>query len=411
MHRGFLFYGASTHYLCAMHVNQRRLFLEHVAQTSLAPLMLEIERAAGHYLYDTSGKRYLDLIAGISVCNSGHSHPEIIAAIQNQSEKYMHTMVYGELVLSPQVTLATLVSEMLPKSLNTCYFVNSGSEAVDGAMKLAKRATGKTAFVGLTDAYHGSSQGPLSLMSNEYFSAAFRPLLPQIRFMRQNSLKDIELIDENTAGVVLELVQAEKGAIPCTKEFVTAVREKCNQVGALLIFDEIQTGLGRTGPMFAFEDFGIVPDILLLGKAFGGGMPLAAFVARKELMTLLSHNPVLGHITTFGGHPVSCAAAIASLEIIKRNLKVWQIQEKHNFILESFAKRGIQGISGKGLLLALDLQTEERCQQVIQICLSKGLFTDWFLFAPEKLRIAPPLSIEFDELGWAVEVISDAILE
>lgn len=370
--------------------------------------MLEIDRAEGHYLYDNSGKKYLDLISGISVCNLGHCHPEIVAAVQEQAARYMHTMVYGETVQTPQVALATALVSLLPDSLDSCYFVNSGSEAVDGAMKLAKRATGRTAFVALKDAYHGSGQGPLSLMSHEYYNAAYRPLLPSVKFVEQNNFADLEVITEQTAAVFVELVQAERGTIPCEVDFVKALRERCTATGTLLIFDEIQTGFGRTGSFFAMEQYGVVPDVLLLGKALGGGLPLGAFVANKELMLLLSNHPVLGHITTFGGNAVSCAAGLASLKILIREWQQFSIHEKNQLLKGLFIEAGLHGVQGMGLLLSLDLGSPEKCQKTIQYCMESGLFTDWFLYAPQKLRIAPPLSVTEDELRVAVAIIIES---
>lgn len=370
--------------------------------------MLEIDRAEGHYLYDSSGKKYLDLISGISVCNLGHCHPEIVAAVQEQAAKYMHTMVYGETVQTPQVALATALVSLLPNSLDSCYFVNSGSEAVDGAMKLAKRATGRAEFVALKDAYHGSSQGPLSLMSHEYYNSAYRPLLPSVKFIEQNNLADLAAITEQTAAVFIELVQAERGTIPCDVNFVKALRQKCSETGTMLIFDEIQTGFGRTGSYFAMEQYGVVPDVLLLGKALGGGLPLGAFVANRELMSLLSNHPVLGHITTFGGNAVSCAAGLASLNILIREWEHFSIHEKSQWVKDLFIEAGLTGIQGKGLLLSLDLDSPEKCQKTIQYCLERGLFTDWFLYAPHKLRIAPPLSVTPDELKFAVDIIKES---
>jgi acetylornithine/N-succinyldiaminopimelate aminotransferase len=392
-----------------MHLSHRQQFLQYLAQTSPSPLLLEISKAQGHYLYGPEGKKYLDFISGISVCNLGHSHPSIVKAVQDQAASFMHTMVYGELVLAPQVALAQKLTSLLPQSLNTCYFVNSGSEAVEGAMKLAKRVTARNGFIAQKQAYHGSTQGALSLMSDEYFTSAFRPLLPNVQYITQNHLPDVDRITEDIAAVIIEPVQAEKGAIPCGLAYLKAVREKCTETGSLLIFDEIQTGMGRTGSLFAFESFGVVPDVLLLGKAFGGGMPLGAFIADHSFIQSLSENPVLGHITTFGGHPVSCVASLAALSITVEQLSSFDIAAKEVFIRNKAAELGLGEITGKGLLLALDLGSAENCKKVIDLCLIEGLFTDWFLFAPEKLRIAPPLSISYQELTEALEIIAKAI--
>lgn len=397
-------------YLCTVHISQRSLFLSHVAQTSPAPLMLEIERAEGHYLFDTSGKRYLDFISGISVSGLGHGRTEIIEAVAQQAAKHMHTMVYGELIQQPQVQLSYELQSVLPESLNSVYFVNSGAEATEGAMKLAKRATGRQSFTALTNAYHGSTQGALSLMSDEYYTQAYRPLLPEIQFLEQNNIPDIPLkITKSTAAVIIELLQSEKGTVPCSREFVAAIKQRCSETGTLLIIDEIQTGMGRTGTFLASEAWAVTPDILLLGKAFGGGMPLASFIANQQLMSCLSDNPVLGHITTFGGHPVSCAAALAALKIIKSELEGFEVEKKENYLKQKFTENGLPEPEGKGLLLSLNLGTQKRCMAVIQSCLSESLFTDWFLFAPHKLRIAPPLSVTYDELDFAVDTIVDAV--
>jgi acetylornithine/N-succinyldiaminopimelate aminotransferase len=387
----------------------RQLFLQHLAQTSDAPLLLEIAGALGNYLIGQDGKKYLDLISGISVSSLGHGLPQIVEAVKKQASNYMHTMVYGEFVQAPQVRLAQQLTGLLPETLNSVYLVNSGSEATEGAMKLAKRATGRSDFVALTKAYHGSTQGALSLMTESYYNAAYRPLLPNVRFMEQNRLSDISLIDQNVAAVFIEPVQGEKGAVPCSAEFLHAVRDKCTETGALLVFDEIQTGMGRTGRMFAMEYFGVYPDILLLGKAFGGGMPLGAFVASRQLTQKLSANPVLGHISTFGGHPVSCAAASAALQYLTENLLSFEIEAKNKQFQALKNTPGVLGISGTGLLLAIDVGSEERCKKIIQTCLQKGVFTDWFLYAPERLRVAPPLTITIEEIDMAVGVLDEAI--
>lgn len=406
---GFFYALWSSRYLCLVHLDHRSIFLKHLAQTSNSPLMIEISHAGGNYLYTSDNRKLLDLISGISVCNLGHGRPEIVAAIADQAGKHMHTMVYGELIQSPQVKLAKALTSVLPTSLDACYFVNSGSEAVEGAMKLAKRFTGRQNFVALTQAYHGSTQGALSLMSNEYFSSAFRPLLPNIFFIEQNRIEGLEQITKETAAVIIEPVQAEKGAFPCTPEYVQALRSKCNETGTLLIFDEIQTGMGRTGTLFAFEHLGVLPDILLLGKAFGGGMPLGAFIAGQNIMQSLADNPVLGHITTFGGHPVCCAASLAALEITINELHSYQVSEKEKLFRELALKYNLGEIQGKGLLLSLDMGTDSRCKAVIDRCIEAGLFTDWFLFAPHRLRIAPPLTITPDEIHFAMKTIAVAL--
>lgn len=394
-----------------MHQSNRGLFLQYMAQTSPEPMLLEIEKAQGHYLFATDGKKYLDLIAGISVSSLGHGHPDIVAATQTQAARHMHLMVYGELVQSPQVQLAQTMAQDLPAQLQSVYLVNSGTEATEGAMKLAKRITGKTGFAAHTQAYHGSTQGALSLMDAEYFTAAYRPLLPNVTFIQQNNIEGIQQLGPNIAAVIVEPVQAEKGAIPCTPEYLKALRNWCTQNNTLLVFDEIQTGMGRTGTLFAFEQMGVIPDILLLGKAFGGGMPLAAFVSSHHNMNAFTHNPVLGHITTFGGHPVSCAAALAAWNITRNQLSGFNVAQKSELFKQKLVHSKISRVTGMGLLLAVHLPDAETCQKLIRICLQKGVFTDWFLHAPECLRIAPPLSITEDEINIACQAIIEALNE
>lgn len=395
-------------YFCTMHVNHRQLFLSHLAQTSPAPLLLDIVSAKGNYLYDRSGKQYLDLISGISVCSAGHCHPEIVEAVQKQASTYMHTMVYGELVQAPQTLLAQALSEILPATLNCSYFLNSGSEATEAAIKLAKKHTGRSEIIAHTHAYHGSSNGSLSLMSNEYFTQPYRPLLPNVKFINQNDMAAVDAITTQTAAVIIEPIQGEKGAIPCHTEYLKAIRNRCNETGTLLIFDEIQSGMGRTGTLFAFQAYGVVPDALLLGKALGGGMPMGALIADQRIMQSFTDFPVLGHITTFGGHPVCCAAALAAVQLTVRELPTWNPSHKGAYLAEKLTQATGRAVNGKGLLLSLSLDSEQHCKQTIDACIAMGLFTDWFLFAPDKMRIAPPLTIEYDELDFAAEVIAKA---
>ncbi len=387
----------------------RTLFLNHLAQTSDAPISLEIEKAEGTCLYDTNGNKYIDLISGISVSNTGHRHPEVIAAINKQLDKYLHVMVYGEYILSPQVMLAKFITELLPEKLNSVYFVNSGSEAVEGAVKLAKRFTGKTEIIAFKNAYHGSTQGALSLMGNEEMKNAFRPLLPDIRFSRFNNIEDIESISEKTACVIVEPIQGEAGVRIADKKFLSLLRKKCDAHKCLLIFDEIQTGGGRTGSMFYFEQSGIIPDILLLAKGIGGGMPLGAFIADKKILNTLSHNPVLGHITTFGGHPVSCAAALANLKVIKEEKLFNKALEKEKIFRSLLHSSKIKEIRSKGLLMAVQLDSFRQVSDVITFCKNQGVITDWFLFCDAALRIAPPLIISEDEIAFSCDVINKGI--
>ncbi len=389
-------------------MNQRELFLQHVAQTSLTPLALEIVKAEGCYMWDKNGKEYLDLISGISVCNVGHRNPQVINAIKEQLDKYMHIMVYGELVESPQVLYAEKISSILPDSLNCIYFTNSGAEATEGAMKLAKRLTCRPNIVAFNDSYHGSTQGALSVMGSEYWRNAYRPLLPGVHHIDHNVLAQLDIIDSNTACVIAEPIQAERGVLSPSLAWMKALRKKCDITGALLILDEIQTGFGRTGTMFAFEQFDIVPDILLLGKAIGGGMPLGAFVAERERMMAFADNPILGNITTFGGHPVSCAAGLAALDYlmdanlistVERNMKLFKKLLKHPMILS---------FRSAGMLMAIEFDSYETNKQVIDCCIKKGLFTDWFLFASNCMRIAPPLIISIEQIYDACNIIIEA---
>lgn len=388
---------------------QRQLFLSHVAQTSETPLALEIEKAEGIYLYDVSGKKYMDLISGIAVSNVGHRHPRVIQAIKEQLDKYMHLMVYGEYIQSPQVQLAKRLAELLPEKLDTVYFVNSGSEAIEGAMKLAKRATGRTEIISFKNAYHGSTQGSLSIMGNEEFKNAFRPLLPDTKQLDYNDNEQLQEITEKTACVVVETVQGEAGAVLPQNDFLKKLRARCNATGTLLVADEIQCGFGRTGKLFAFEHYDFVPDILCVAKGMGGGMPIGAFIASKKIMHALTNNPMLGHITTFGGHPVSCAAALATINVIVEEKLAEQVEEKEALFRKLLTHPKIKSIHGKGLLLALAFESYEQNKSIIDKCIEKGVITDWFLFNAHSMRIAPPLTITKEEIQMASEVILNAL--
>lgn len=390
-------------------LTQRQLFLSHLAQTSPIPLGLEIVRAEGCYLYDNEGKKYLDLISGISVSNIGHRHPKIINAIKDQVDKYLHLMVYGEYIQAPQVAFSKLLTDNLPSSLDCVYFTNSGTEATEGAMKLAKRSTGRSEIIGCINSYHGSTQGALSIAGDEWFKNAFRPLIPGTRQIRFNNFDDIELISANTAAVFIEPIQGEAGAILPKQGYLDSIRNRCSEVGALLVFDEIQTAFGRTGMLFNFQQHNIIPDILLLGKALGGGMPLGAFISSNSLMTNLTNNPVLGHITTFGGHPVCCAAGKAALEVLIESDLISQVPEKENLFRKQLIHPGIRAIHGQGMLLAVELEDFDIVQKVIQYCISNGLITDWFLFNDKCIRIAPPLTISKEEIEWACSIIKKAL--
>lgn len=386
----------------------RQLFLRHVAQTSSAPLALEIFRAEGLYLYDTTGKKYLDLIAGIGVSCLGHRHPRVEAAVQEQLGRYWHTLVYGEYVLAPQVQLATLLAGQLP-GLDAIYFVNSGAEATEGAMKLAKRYTARPDFVACRQAYHGSTQGAASLMSPTDFTLPYHPLLPGIRHIDFNNMADLAVIDRHTAAVIVETVQAESGIRPPEAAWLQALRRRCDETGALLILDEIQAGYGRTGSLFAFGPYGIRPDILLLAKGFGGGMPIGAFVAPREIMQVLSVDPPLGHITTFGGHPVCAAAALATLQELLETDLIAAVPAKERLFREMLVHPAIKEVRSAGLWLAVDLGDAALVQKTIRHCLDRGVITDWFLFNDRSLRIAPPLTIGEGEIEFACSVILESL--
>ena len=389
-------------------MNQRALFLQHVAQTSDAPLAIEITHAEDCYLYDAAGKKYLDLIGGISVCNIGHRHPAVVAAIKEQADQYLHVLVYGEFIQTPQVQYAKMLADHLPPSLNSVFFTNSGTEATEGAMKLAKRATGRSQIIAFKNAYHGSTQGALSIIGNEYWRNAYRPLLPDIIHAVYNESSSLDLITDKTACVIAETVQAESGVIAPAKDWMQALKNKCEEMGALLILDEIQAGFGRTGTVWAFEQFDIVPDILLLGKALGAGMPLGAFIAGKQLMWNLTNNPVLGHITTFGGHPVSCAAGLAGFKALLVENHHAAVREKEALLKKILVHPKIKSVRSAGLWMAIEFDSFETNKKIIDRCLAKGLLTDWFLFAPECLRIAPPLTISADQIKEAARIIVQA---
>ena len=403
-------------------VTHRQLFFQHIAQTSDFPLGLEIERAEGIYLYESSlgepqnTRRYIDLISGIGVSNVGHRHPRVLEAIQRQLDKYLHLMVYGEYVQTPQTQLAQALVDTLPPSLDNVYFTNSGTEAVEGAMKLAKRYTGRSEIISCFNAYHGSTQGALSLSGDEQFKQNYRPLLPDIRHIQHGSWDDIEQISTRTAAVVMEVIGGEAGVRVPTSEYLQAVRQRCTDVGALLIFDEIQTGFGRTGTFWAFEGFGpVVPDILLCAKGMGGGMPIGAFISSAEIMSVFKNNPILGHITTFGGHPVSCAASLATLRVIREERLHQKAEVKGQLFRQLLVHPAIREIRGKGLMLAVEFDSFEVLKPIIDQAIQGnpatrlGVITDWFLFCNNSMRIAPPLVITEDQIREACAVILDAI--
>jgi acetylornithine/succinyldiaminopimelate/putrescine aminotransferase len=392
-------------------MNQRQLFLDHVAQTSPSPIGLDIVKAAGINMWDKDGKKYIDLISGFSVCNIGHSNPKVIEAVKTQAEKYMHLIVYGEFIQAPQVAYAKRLTDNLPASLNCVYFTNSGAEATEGAMKLAKRVTGRSKIIAFKNAYHGSTQGALSVMGDEYFKNAFRPLLPEIYHLEYGSEDALNAIDTTIACVIIETVQAESGINKPPKEWLKSLRQKCNDNCVLLIFDEIQAGFGRTGTLWAFEGYDVIPDILLLGKALGGGMPLGAFISEKRMMNTLTHDPVLGHITTFGGHPVSCAAGLAAFDFLLECGEVETTHKKEQQFIDQLKHPFIKQVRSAGLWLAIEFDDTDTCKRIIDRCIHNGIITDWFLFAPNCMRIAPPLIITVEEITKVCNTIIDSIKE
>jgi len=387
----------------------RQLFLANNAQTTDFPLLLEFERAEGVYLYDTDGKAYIDLISGIGVSNLGHSNPSVIEAIKQQVDKYMHLMVYGEYVQTPQVRFAEKLVSVLPQNLQSVYFVNSGAEAVEGALKLAKRFTGRQQIIACKNSYHGSSHGALSVMGNEDFKQAYRPLLPGVSFIRFNHIADLDLITTQTACVIIETIQGEAGIRVPDIAYMQALRKRCDETGTLLILDEIQAALGRTGKLFAFEHFGIVPDILLLAKALGGGMPIGAFISSNKIMDALKENPMLGHITTFGGHPVCCAAGLAALEVLLNEDLINTVAEKETIMRTLLTHPAIKEVRGMGLMLAIELENFDTNKKIIDRCIANGVITDWFLHCDNAMRIAPPLIITHSQIKDACKVILEAI--
>lgn len=384
-------------------------FDRSLAQTTDFPFALEVERAQGIYIYTTDGKRYMDLISGVGVSNIGHGHPRVLAAIQEQAAKHLHVMVYGEYVQSAQNRLAETLTSLLPDHLNCCYFVNSGAEANEAALKLAKRVTGRTKIVSCRGAYHGSTHGALSISGNEQKKRAYRPLLPDVHFMRFNVIEDLELIDCRTACVIIETIQGDAGIRIPEPAYMQALRAQCDYVGAMLIFDEIQAGMGRTGRHFAFEHFDVAPDFLTLGKALGGGLPIGALVAPREHMQLFTHAPMLGHITTFGGHPLICAAAHAGLQVLIEEVSMQHVEEMGALITRMLgAHHRVKAIRHKGLYIAIEMESEAVVQHVVEYGLKHGFIGFWFLSNPHAFRIAPPLTITEEEMTQACELIINA---
>lgn len=391
-------------------VSKRELFFKHVAQTSESPSALEVDSARACFLYDKNGKDYIDMVSGVAVSNIGHGHPRVVEAVKKQADKFMHLMVYGEYVINPQVEYADLLCGILPDKLNSVFFVNSGSEAVDAAMKLVRRYTGKSEIAAFRNAYHGGTQGAASLMSDNSFTHAYRPLVPGVKFLSFNETESLNLITEKTAAVFYEYVQAEGGIIPAEKEFMKALEKRCRETGSLLVADEVQTGFGRTGKMFAFEHYGVVPDILILAKAMGGGMPIGALVSDKTITGAFTKKPPLGHITTFGGHPVSAAAAKANLEVIlEENLAEQSAQKARYFydVLEKHPK--VKSMRGLGLFISVETESIKHAQKMISMGLEEGYVSDLFLFDSKRFRIAPPLNISEKEVKLTISRLEKAL--
>ncbi len=388
----------------------RDLFFKHIAQTSPSPLGLEIQRAEGVFLYTPEGKKIIDLVSGVCVSNTGHGNKDIKEALVRQIENHLHLMVYGELIQSPQVEHAALLTSQLDSSLNSVYYVNSGSEANEAALKLAKRVTGRREMISFCGSYHGSTHGALSMMGDEEFKNSFRPLLPDVRHIRFSSFEDLKLITEKSACVLAEPIMAEAGVISPQNGYLKALRERCTETGTLLILDEVQTGFGRTGSLFAHQKFDIVPDILTLAKALGGGMPLGALVAGDKLTNAFTSDPVLGHITTFGGHPVCCAAALASLKFLLKDNLTYEVNEKSAIFVKGLTEHPlVKEIRAEGLLIAVDLKNEEYTGRILSLLLDEGVMSDWFLFYPSAFRIAPPLTITSEEIQYALERVVKAL--
>ena len=391
----------------------RKQFLQHVGQTSPSPMLIEVARAEGSFFYTPEGKRYFDLVAGVSVSNVGHGNSEVIAAVQKQAADYMHIMVYGEMVERPQVEYARRIAELLPGALDCVYFVSSGAEAVEVALKLAKRYTGRTELISMRRAYHGSTHGAMSMMGapeGEEWKAAFRPLLPDTRAIEFNSFDDLRYITERTAGVLCEVVQGEAGVRLPNPEWLHALRQRCSEVGALLIFDEIQTGMGRTGEMFASTKYGVTPDVVCLAKAFGGGMPLGGVAANSKVLDSFTNNPCLGHITTFGGHPVCCAAGLAALNYLINNNIVEQVEAKGELFARLLADHPhVKEIRRSGLLMAVELDSSERLYAMMDMFKQMGIMSDWFLYCDTAFRISPPLTISEGEIEECCTIIRHAL--
>lgn len=392
-----------------MQVPLRQLFLNHVAQTSSSPLAFQVSKAQGVFLFDENDKPYIDCIAGISVGNIGYSHPKVVEAIKKQSELYLHTMVYGEHVQSPQVLLAQKLASFTQHKLDSVYFVNSGAEAVEGAIKLARRYTGRKQMVACRNAYHGSTTGAMSFMSDTKYQKTYGPFIQDVAFIDFNHIESLQTITEKTAGVIVEIVQGEAGYITANADFLHALKARCQKTGSLLVFDEIQSGMGRTGKMFAYEHFNITPDILLLAKALGGGLPLGAFLAPKALMNVFTHNPMLGHMTTFGGNPLCCAASLAAIEVLDNEHIMAAVPEKELLFKNLLQHPKIKVVRGLGLMIAIQLDDFSHVLNVIEKAFHRQLLLDWFLFNETSIRIAPPLIISNEQIAEICDIIKEAL--
>ncbi len=387
-------------------------FIQKLGQTNQFPYLIDVERAEGIYIYDKSGKAYMDMISGVAVNNVGHGHPKIISAIKNQADKHLHVMVYGEFIQDAPLAFARKLTSLLPEQLNCVYAVNSGTEAIEASLKLVKRVTGRTELVSFRGSYHGSTHGSMSVSGNEVKKQAFRPLLSDVRFLQHNSIEDLTQITTKTAGVLIETVQGDAGVRIPSKEFLVALRQRCDEVGALLIFDEIQCGMGRTGSVFAFEKFNVVPDILVLGKALGGGLPIGAVVSSHKNLWEFTYNPMLGHITTFGGHPLVCASANAFLEVLTTEIDFNEVERLGALLANIIGQsEEIKEIRRAGMLFAFDMESFERVEKVVNACLEKGLISFWFLSHPYSFRLSPPLNSTEEEIIKAGTIILEAINE
>ncbi|WP_338394678.1 aspartate aminotransferase family protein [Fulvitalea axinellae] len=390
-------------------MSNRQLFLEHQAQTSDFPMLVEISHAKGVYMYGPEGQKYIDLISGIGVSALGHQHPAVTQAVKDQAEKHMHVMCYGEFVTDPAAQLSKALADTLPDPLSVTYFLNSGSEATEASLKLAKRFTGRSELISALNSYHGSTQGALSVTGDEKMKRNFRPLLPDVRHIRYGNIEDLQYITKRTAGIILETVQGEAGVQQSSQEYWTAVRKRCDETGTLLILDEIQAGFGRTGKFWAFEHYGIQPDILLCAKAMGGGMPISGVISSHEIMSTLRNNPILGHISTFGGHPVSCAASLATLKAIQDEKLVESVDAKAELFKSLLTHPDIEEIRQIGLMMAVKFDSFKRNKAIIDKAVELGVISDWFLFCDDSFRMAPPLNITEEEIREACDIITQAI--